>query len=107
MISLASPTENRIFDKPATLPERALSGLGFAFDSPRDLTSQQLYLLFLAWAELEALNACYHAEAGSYVFSADTIYRTLDRYLGRLTAIPLFRKCFWMEAHARPIWIPA
>ena len=30
------------------LPALALSGLGFTFDTPRDLTSQQMYLLFLA-----------------------------------------------------------
>ena len=63
------------------LPELALSGLGFTFDTPRDLTSQQMYLLFLAWVEPEALNACYHAEDSSYIFSADAICRTLDRYL--------------------------
>ena len=77
----AEVTDDFAADTLIRLPELALSELGFTFDSPRDLTSQQLYLLFLAWAEPEALNACYRAEDSGYVFSADTICRTLDRYL--------------------------
>ena len=63
------------------LPELALSGLGFTFDTPRELTSQQLYLLFLAWSAPETLDACYNAADSSYIFSADLICQTLDRYL--------------------------
>lgn len=77
----AEVTDSFAVDTLIRLPELALSGLGFTFDSPRDLTSQQLYLLFLAWSEPEALNACYDAEDSSYAFSADTVCKTLDRYL--------------------------
>ena len=63
------------------LPELALSGLGFTFETPRELTSQQLYLLFLAWSAPETLDACYNAADSSYIFSADLICQTLDRYL--------------------------
>ena len=77
----AGVTDSFAADTLIRLPELALSGFGFTFDSPRDLTSQQLYLLFLAWSEPEALNACYDAEDSSYVFSADTVCKTLNRYL--------------------------
>lgn len=63
------------------LPELALSGLSFTFDTPQELNAQQLYLLFLAWAEPEELTACFDTAAGVYVFSADVICRTLDQYL--------------------------
>ena len=45
------------------------------------MTSQQLYLLFLAWSAPETLDACYNAADSSYIFSADLICQTLDRYL--------------------------
>lgn len=77
----ADITDEYAADTLIRLPELALSGLGFTFDSPRELRSQQLYLLFLAWAEPEELSACCNAEDGSYVFSADTICKVLDRYL--------------------------
>ena len=77
----ASVTDAFAADTLIRLPELALSGLGFTFDSPRELTSQQLYLLFQAWAEPETLSACHDAAAGSYIFDADVICRTLDRYL--------------------------
>ena len=48
---------------------------------PDKLTSQQLYLLFLAWSAQEELDACYDEAGGVYVFDAAVICRTLDRYL--------------------------
>ena len=77
----AEVTDDFAADTLIRLPELALSGLGFTFDSPRDLTSQQLYLLFLVWTAPEELNDCYDVKDSSYVFSADTICQTLDRYL--------------------------
>ena len=77
----AEVTDDFAADTLIRLPELALSGLGFTFDSPRDLTSQQLYLLFLAWTAPEELNDCYDVKDGSYVFSADAVCKTLDRYL--------------------------
>ena len=74
-------TDDFAADTLIQLPELALSGLGFIFDSPSALTSQQLYLLFLAWSEPEELDACYHAAKNCYIFDRDTISRTLDRYL--------------------------
>ena len=38
-------TDDFAADTLIRLPELALSGLGFTFDTPRELTSQQLYLL--------------------------------------------------------------
>ena len=80
-LDTAEVTDDFAADTLIRLPELALSGLGFTFDSPRDLTSQQLYLLFLAWSAPEELNDCYDVKDGSYVFSADAICKTLDRYL--------------------------
>ena len=77
----AEVTDNFAVDTLIRLPELALSGLGFTFDSPRDLSSQQLYLLFLAWTAPEELNDCYDVKDSSYIFSADAICQTLDRYL--------------------------
>ena len=77
----AEVTDDFAADTLIRLPELALSGLGFTFDSPRDLTSQHLYLLFLVWTAPEELNDCYDVKDSSYVFSADTICQTLDRYL--------------------------
>ena len=77
----AAVTDDFAADTLIRLPELALSGLGFTFDTPRELTSQQLYLLFLAWSAPETLDACYNAADSSYIFSADLICQTLDRYL--------------------------
>lgn len=77
----AAVTDDFAADTLIRLPELALSGPGFTFDSPDELTSQQLYLLFQAWTEPAEADACYDAAAGVYVFPADTIRRTLDRYL--------------------------
>ena len=77
----AEVTDDLAADTLIRLPELALSGPGFTFDSPRDLSSQQLYLLFLAWTAPETLNDCYDVKDSSYVFSADAICQTLDRYL--------------------------
>ena len=77
----AEVTDDFAADTLIRLPELALSGLGFTFDSPCDLTSQQLYLLFLAWTAPEELNDCYDVKDSSYVFSADAVCKTLDRYL--------------------------
>lgn len=77
----AEVTDDFAADTLIRLPEVALSGFGFTFDSPRDLSSQQLYLLFLAWSEPAELDACYDAADGLYVFDNDTVCRTLDRYL--------------------------
>lgn len=77
----AEVTDDFAADTLIRLPEVALSGLGFTFDSPRDLSSQQLYLLFQAWSEPAELDACYDAADGLYVFDNDTVCRTLDRYL--------------------------
>ena len=77
----ADVTDAYLIETVIRLPELALSGLGFSFDSPDELTSQQLYLLFQAWSEPEELNACYDAADGVYVFDAAVICRTLDRYL--------------------------
>lgn len=77
----AAVTDDFAADTLIRLPELALSGLGFTFDTPRELTSQQLYLLFLAWSAPETLDACYNAADSSYIFSADLIGQTLDRYL--------------------------
>lgn len=49
--------------------------------SPDELTSQQLYLLFLAWSAQEELDACHDEAGGVYDFDAAVICRTLDRYL--------------------------
>ena len=43
-------TDDFAADTLIRLPELALSGLGFTFDTPRELTSQQLYLLFLFYS---------------------------------------------------------
>lgn len=77
----ADVTDAYLTDTVIRLPELALSSLGFAFDSPDELTSQQLYMLFLAWTAQEELNACYDAADGVYVFDAAVICRTLDCYL--------------------------
>ena len=77
----AEVTDDFAVDTLIRLPELALSGLGFTFDSPRDLSSQQLYLLFLAWTAPEELNDCYDVKDSRYVFSVDAICKTLDRYL--------------------------
>lgn len=77
----ADVTDAYLIDTVIRLPELALSSPGFVFDSPDELTSQQLYLLFLAWSAQEELNACYDAADGVYVFDAAVICRTLDRYL--------------------------
>ncbi len=74
-------TDDFLTDTVIRLPELALSDGGFTFESPRDLTAQQLYLLFLAWSEPETLDACYDGEHSVYVFDSDTVCRTLDRYL--------------------------
>ena len=76
-----SVTDSFVADTLIRLPELALSGLSFTFDSPADLTSPQLYLLFQAWAEPEELRACHAETADVYIFPADAICRTLDRYL--------------------------
>lgn len=77
----ADVTDDYLTDTVIRLPELALSGSSFTFDSPDKLTSQQLYLLFLAWSAPEELNACYNAADSTYLFNADVICRTLDRYL--------------------------
>ena len=77
----AAVTDDFAADTLIRLPELALSGLGFTFDTPRELTSQQLYLLFLAWSAPETMGACYKEEDSSYIFSADLICQTLYRYL--------------------------
>ena len=77
----ADVTDDYLTDTIIRLPELALSGSSFTFDSPDGLTSQQLYLLFLAWSAPEELNACYNAADSTYLFNADVICRTLDRYL--------------------------
>lgn len=77
----AGLTDAYIAETIIRLPELALSGDTFTFDTPKDLTPQQLYLLFTAWAEPGELAACYDKDKGVYVFDADTICRTLDRYL--------------------------
>lgn len=74
-------TDDFLVDTVIRLPELALSDGGFTFESPRDLTAWQLYLLFLAWSEPATLDACYDTENSIYVFDADTICQTLDRYL--------------------------
>ena len=77
----AEVTDEYLTETVVCLPELALSSLGFTFDSPSELTSQQLYLLFLAWSAQEELDACYDEAGGTYVFDAAMICRTLDRYL--------------------------
>lgn len=77
----AGLTDAYIMDTIIRLPELALSGDPFTFDAPGDLKPQQLYLLFLAWAEPGTLEACWDKDGSVYVFDADTICRTLDRYL--------------------------
>ncbi len=77
----ASITDDYAADTLIGQPELALSDLGFTFDSPRELTAQQLYLLFLVWSEPEKLSACYNTADGAYVFESAVICQTLDRYL--------------------------
>lgn len=90
----AGLTDAYIVETIIRLPELALSGEAFTFDAPKDLTSRQLYLLFAAWAEPEELAACYDKAKDVYVFDADTICRTLDRYLEgyslNITECPLY-----------------
>lgn len=77
----ATITDDFVCQTVIGLPELVLSETGFAFESPQDLTSQQLYLLFLACAAPEELEACKQDAADAYVFSTETICQTLDRYL--------------------------
>ena len=90
----AGLTDAYIVETIIRLPELALSGEAFTFDAPKDLTARQLYLLFAAWAEPEELTACYDKANGVYAFDADTICRTLDRYLEgyslNITECPLY-----------------
>ena len=90
----AGLTDAYIAETIIRLPELALSGDVFTFDTPKDLTPQQLYLLFTAWAEPGELAACYDKDKDVYVFDADTICRTLDRYLEgysfNITEYPLY-----------------
>ena len=90
----AEITDDFAADTLIRLPELALSGLGFTFETPQDLTSQQLYLLSLAWAEPEALEKCYREEDGLYLFDSSLLCSTLDRYLEGysfdLTQCPLY-----------------
>lgn len=77
----ADVTDADLTDTVIRLPELALSSLGFTFETPDELSSQQLYLLFLAWSEPEELEACYHEADSVYLFDSAVICRTLDRYL--------------------------
>ena len=90
----AGLTDAYIVETIIRLPELALSGEAFTFDAPKDLTARQLYLLFAAWAEPGELAACYDKDKDVYVFDADTICKTLDRYLEgyslNITECPLY-----------------
>ena len=90
----AAVTDDFAADTLIRLPELALSGPGFTFDSPDELTSQQLYLLFQAWTEPAEADACYDAAAGVYVYAstAEILNKALARcgnWLGRAEKVDI------------------
>lgn len=56
-----------------------IAGAPFTFDTPSDLTDDQLLRLFLMWTDYAELEACQEAD-GMFYFQEPMIRRTLDRY---------------------------
>ena len=55
----------------------------FTFDDPGELSSDELFRLFLWWTERSALEEYQNPDDGLYYFPGSAIHRTLDCYFGR------------------------
>ena len=75
-------------------PEIGLVDEGFTFDSPDELSSDRLFMLFLLWTDYEDLAACQNPEDQQFYFEEEQIRSTLDRYFKEyvldMTEIPSY-----------------
>lgn len=53
---------------------------GLYFESPAELSEQELYISFQLFANQDDLLACWDEQAGAYLFSEEDICAVLDRY---------------------------
>ncbi len=56
---------------------------GFTFDDPSELSSEELFRLFLCWTDRNALEEYQNPDDGRFYFPSSAIHRTLDCYFRR------------------------
>ena len=78
-------TDEYILQEVVALPEIALVNDGFTFDSPEELSSEKLFMLFQIWTDYDKLEACRNPEDQLFYFSEEMIRTTLDRYFKEYT----------------------